>query len=145
MTGKAPLGRGPLVFRLGAVTNWLVTAPAVVAPEWVGSQAGAWFGFEPPNHPFLVRIWAGMAFMFGCMFWSIAGDMLGRIRLIPYAWIEKSVTAVSVSLAFASGAAPGALFWLIVVTDWIWIPLFFHYGCVASRVAASLQSSSYTT
>lgn len=81
----------------------------------------------PPNYPFLVRIWCGMVFMFGAMFWEISGDPVSRQRLIKYAWIEKSVTAFSVSLAYLDGSAPGFLLVLIVFTDYLWIPIFIYY------------------
>lgn len=118
--------RGPLVFRLGAICNWLVTTGAIVAPTAMFEA----FGIPPANYPFLVRIWAGMAFLFGCMFWEIAGDMRGRRALIKYAWIEKCITAVSVTVAWVAGDAPTLLFALIVLTDWLWIPPFFFFDAI---------------
>ena len=115
--------RGPLVFRVGAVVNWIATVGAIVDP--VGTAVR--FGVPPPNYPVLLRIWAGMAFMFGCMFWEIARDMRGKRALIKYAWIEKAIAAVSVTLAVFQGTAPRLMLALVVLTDWIWIGPFLYY------------------
>jgi hypothetical protein len=56
--------RGVLVFRIGAVVNWVATVGAIVDPVGTATR----FGAAPPNYPFLLRIWSAMAFMFGCMF-----------------------------------------------------------------------------
>ena len=85
------------------------------------------FGVPPPNYPFLLRIWSGMAFMFGCMFWEIASDPRGKHALIKYAWIEKAIAAASVTLAYLTGTAPGIMMVLVVFTDWIWIGPFFYF------------------
>lgn len=123
--------RGPLIFRIGAVVNWLATIGGIIDPSSMATN----FGIPPANYPFLVRIWSGMAFMFGCMFWEIARDMRGKRALIKYAWIEKSITALSVTLAFATGTCPGIMFAMIIFTDWIWIPLFLYYDLDLRRAA----------
>ncbi len=129
--------RGPLIFRVGAVVNWLVTIGAIINPD----SMAATFGVPPANYPFLMRIWSGMAFMFGCMFWEIARDMDGKRALIKYAWIEKSVTAISVTLGFIGGSAPALIFVLVVFTDWIWIPLFAYYDVQVRRRVAHVATS----
>lgn len=127
---------GPLIFRVGAVVNWLVTIGAIIDPNAMAST----FGVPPANYPFLMRIWSGMAFMFGCMFWEIARDMHAKRALIKYAWIEKSVTAVSVTLGFVAGTAPTLIFVLVIFTDWLWIPLFAYYDVQVRRRAALLRT-----
>ena len=76
---------GKLTFRIAAVVNWVVALPGIVAPD----EMARFIGVAPSNYPFLVRIWAGMVFMFGCMFWEISRDLFQRRHLIKYAWIEK--------------------------------------------------------
>jgi hypothetical protein len=125
--------KGPLVFRVGAIVNWVVTIGAVIDPN----SMAATFGVPPANYPFLMRIWSGMAFMFGCMFWEIARDMPAKRALIKYAWIEKSVTAISVTLGFIAGSAPAVVFVLVVFTDWLWIPLFAYYDVQVRRRATA--------
>lgn len=121
--------RGPLVFRIAAVVNWAATIGGIIDPTSLARN----FGIPPANYPFLVRIWSGMAFMFGCMFWEIARDLHGKRTLIKYGWIEKCITALSVSWAFVTHTCPEVLFVLIVFTDWIWIPIFLYYDVEARR------------
>ena len=91
------------------------------------------FGVAPPNYPFLLRIWSGMAFMFGCMFWEIARDPHGKRALVKYAWIEKAIAAASVTIAWLQGNAPGIMMVLVVFTDWIWIGPFLYYDRALRR------------
>lgn len=114
---------GKWIFRLGAISNWLVAVGGIINPTMVAEIAG----ITPPNYPFLVRIWTGMVFMFGVMFWEISRDMRGRRHLIKYAWIEKCVTAASVTIGYLSGNVPALMFALILFTDYLWIPLFIYY------------------
>jgi hypothetical protein len=125
--------RGPLVFRIGAIVNWVATVGAILDP--VGTAVR--FGQAAPNYPFLLRIWSGMAFMFGCMFWEIARDMQRKRALIKYAWIEKAIAAVSVTLGWAGGTAPGIMMLMVVFTDWIWIGPFFYYDRLMAGQASS--------
>lgn len=123
--------RGPLVFKLGAIVNWLVTIGAVVVPHRVAPL----IGLDPlqagdVDYAFLLRIWAGMAFLWGVMFWEISRDLRGRRRMIKYAWIEKCVTAASVTIAYAKGQVGLPCLALIAVTDYLWIPLFFYYDAI---------------
>jgi len=53
--------------------------------------------------------------MFGAMFWEISSDMEGKRYLIKYAWIEKSVTALSVTIGYLFERAPGKILILIVL------------------------------
>jgi hypothetical protein len=127
------------VFRLGALVNWAVTAPAIAAP----AHAACLLGLAPIDERllFLLRIWAGMAFLWGCMFWEISRDLRARKHMIKYTWIEKSITAISVTHALRNYCAAGALiqcirseyarcFLLVVFTDWLWIPLFLYYDAI---------------
>jgi len=127
---------GPLVFRLGALVNWIVTAPAIATPRFATQNLG--LGAIPDQFLFLFQIWAGMAFLWGCMFWEISRDLRARKHMIKYTWIEKSITAFSVTLALwnycpAHALIQCELFWcflLVVFTDWLWIPIFLYYDAI---------------
>ena len=59
---------------------------------------------------------------------STGADPSGRRRLIKYAWIEKSITAFSVTWAFTTGGAMSHLcFYMVLFTDYLWIPLFLYW------------------
>jgi len=120
-----PPGKSVLVFRLGAISNWLVTVGGIIAPVEYGHLTAP--TMAPPNYPFLLRLWSGMAFMFGCMFWEISRDPIGKRALIKYSWIEKCVTGTSVTIAFFTGNVPLMFFLSICYTDWFWVPLFAYY------------------
>ncbi len=79
---------------------------------------------EPPNYPFLVWIWSGMAFLWGLMFWEISRDPVRRAPMIKYAAAEKAVTTVSVVVAYRRGNLARRVVAMIVLTDAVWIPLF---------------------
>lgn len=123
--------RAKTVFRVAAVVNWLVAIGGFVSPDLVSSLAGV----PPSNYPFLVRIWTGMVIMFGAMFWEISNDLIRKRSLIKYAWIEKSVTAFSVTVGFATGNVPLIMFVLILFTDYLWIPIFIYFQRKANRLA----------
>jgi hypothetical protein len=120
---------GKLVFRIGAIVNWLVAIGGFVDPTGLALLVG----IPPANYAFLVRIWTGMVIMFGAMFWEISSDMEGKRYLIKYAWIEKSVTALSVTIGYLFERAPGKILILIVFTDYIWIPTFLHFDRLLRR------------
>ena len=79
-----------------------------------------------PNYPSVVRLWQGFVFMFGCMFWEASRDVRGKAALLKYNWIEKTITASCVTLGYWSGEVPARLVGLIVLTNWLWIPLLVH-------------------
>ena len=108
------------VFKLAAISNFAVTLPVLVAYNHVIAA----LPYHPPNYPFLVWIWSGMAFLWGVMFWEISRDMKAKYALIKYTYLEKLVTSVSVSAGFAAGQVPLSFFVLILFTDMIWIPIF---------------------
>jgi hypothetical protein len=120
-----PPPRLKLTFRLGAVSNWLVTVGGIIAPVAYAHMTAPMM--QPPNYPFLLRLWSGMAFMFGFMFWEISTDPIAKRALIKYAWIEKCVTGTSVTIAFFTGNVPLIFFLFVCYTDWLWVPLFLYY------------------
>ncbi len=108
------------LYRAAAVSNFLVTVPAFVAyDKYIGTMTT-----EPPRYPFLVRIWSGMAFLWGVMFWEIARHPAEKYSMMKYSYLEKSITSSNVLWAFASGNVPRRFVMAIAFTDMAWIPLF---------------------
>jgi hypothetical protein len=107
-------------YRAAAVSNVVVTVPAFVAYD----RSVALLADEKPNHPFLVQIWAGMALLWGFMFWEISRDPTGRYPMLKYTWLEKMVTSGAVTVAWRRHRLPDRFMASIVATDVVWIPLF---------------------
>jgi len=84
-------------------------------------------GGGPPNYPFMVQLWSGFIFMFGCMFWETGADLRRKLPLLKYNWIEKSLTALAVIVGYVSGDAPARLLILIGVTNILFIPIVLWY------------------
>lgn len=120
------------LFRVNAVTNWVLALPAIVSP----ATAAAFYGGPPPNYPAIVRLWAGLVFMFGCMFLETSFDVRGKRHLIKYNWIEKTITATAITVGYLSGDVPPRLMLLIVFSNWIWIPAIAAYDVAVARRAA---------
>ncbi|MDH4282877.1 MAG: hypothetical protein OEV36_09520 [Myxococcales bacterium] len=116
------------LFLSNAVINWTVSLPGILDPV----RAAAAFGGVEPNYPSVVRLWQGFVFMFGCMFWEVGRDVVGKAALIKYNWIEKSITATALSLGYVLGDIPLRLMILIIFTNWLWIP-FIIWADVAVR------------
>jgi len=121
-----------LLFAVNAVINWVVSLPGIVNP----AAAAALFGGAAPNYPSVVRLWQGFVFMFGCLFWEASRDVRGKVALLKYNWIEKTITATVITLGYFSGDIPARLMFLIVLTNWIWIPFIF-WGDLAVRKLGS--------
>jgi hypothetical protein len=128
------LKRASIIYRLAAISNFVVTIPAFVAYD----RSVALFASTRPNYPFLVWIWAGMAFLWGVMFWEIARNPLRTSPMIKYSYLEKMVTSTSVLIAYLSGNVPTAFLVAIVFTDMIWIPLFIWVHVTVIRTDASI-------
>jgi hypothetical protein len=43
--------------------------------------------------------------------------------LVKYNWIEKTITAAAVTLGYLAGDVPDKLMVVIVLTNWLWIPV----------------------
>ncbi len=111
------------LFRINAIMNWMLSLRGMVDPKGMAVL----FGGPVPNYPFLVRFWSGMVFMFGCMFWETSRNVVKKSALIKYNWIEKTVTALAVTIGYVSGDVPGRLLLLIFLTNWLWIPMILYY------------------
>lgn len=122
------------VFRLGAISNWIVTIGGIVAPrriilEFNNIQAYLpvdWQGTIPTmNNPFLVIIWSGMAFLWGVLMWEISLDPIKNFKMIKYTYIEKMITFGSISWAFfLDKSTPMIVLLLVIYTDLFWLILF---------------------
>ena len=122
---------GSWIFRAGAVSNFVVTLPAfIVYDSYVDL-----FAEQSPRYPFLVWIWSGMAFLWGVMFWEISTGLVEKRALIKYSYLEKSITSLSVLVAFAIGDVPGRFLVGILFTDVLWIPLFVWVHLEVARAA----------
>jgi hypothetical protein len=119
-----------LLFASNAVINWVVSVRGIVDP--VGAAAA--FGGPAPNYPSVVRLWQGFVFMFGCLFWEASRDVRGKVALLKYNWIEKTITAAAITAGYFLGDIPARLMLLIVFTNWLWIP-FILWGDLAVRRA----------
>ena len=122
---------GPIIYKLAAISNFLVTVPAFVAYD----RSVALFAPVRPNYPFLVWIWAGMAFLWGVMFWEISRNLVDALPMIKYSYLEKAVTSTSVLIAYFSNNVPGAFLAAIALTDMIWIPLFIWVHLTVVRIS----------
>jgi hypothetical protein len=121
--------KGRWLFGVNAVINWIVSIRGIVDP--VGMAIA--FGGAAPNYPFMLRLWSAFVFMFGCMFWEVSRHPVTKHSLAKYNWIEKTITASVVTLGYFAGQAPPRLMILIVLTNWLWIPLILAYDIVQGR------------
>ena len=106
------------LFGVNAAINWTVSLRPLLDP----AGAAIAFGGAPPDYPFVIRLWAAFVFMFGCMFWEVRRDPVGKAALVKYNWIEKTLTVGAVTAGYLMGEAPPRLMLLIVLTNWLWIP-----------------------
>jgi hypothetical protein len=122
---------GSLIYRLGAISNFVVTIPAFV----VYDRYVRLFSVASPRYPFLVWIWSGMAFLWGVMFWEISRDLLAKHAMIKYTYLEKAVTSTSVVVAYLWGNVPARFLLGIIITDIVWIPIFIwiHWVVASAR------------
>ena len=111
------------LFGANAVINWTLSVRGIVDPVGMAAM----FGAAPPNYPFVIRLWQGFVFMFGCMFWEVSRDPRRKAALAKYNWIEKTITALAVTAGYVVGEVPTRLMMLIVLTNWAWIPFILYY------------------
>ena len=121
--------KGRWLFGVNAVINWVVSIRGIVDP--VGMAIA--FGGAAPNYPFMLRLWSAFVFMFGCMFWEVSRHPVTKHSLAKYNWIEKTITASAVTIGYFAGQAPPRLMILIVLTNWLWIPLILAYDIAQGR------------
>ena len=121
--------KGRWLFGINAVINWVVSIRGIV--DHIGMAIA--FGGAAPNYPFVLRLWSAFVFMFGCMFWEVSRHPVTKHSLAKYNWIEKTITASAVTIGYFAGQAPPRLMILIVLTNWLWIPLILAYDIAQGR------------
>ena len=121
--------KGRWLFGVNAVINWVVSIRGIVDPIGMAIT----FGGAAPNYPFVLRLWSAFVFMFGCMFWEVSRHPVTKRCLAKYNWIEKTITASAVTIGYFAGQAPPRLMILIVLTNWLWIPMILAYDIVQGR------------
>ena len=129
---------GKWLFGVNAVINWVISVRGIVDPVGMATA----FGGPAPNYPFMLRLWSGFVFMFGCMFWEVSRDPRGKHALAKYNWIEKSITATAVTAGFLAGEAPLRLMLLIVLTNWLWIPFILAYDIAQGKSLRAARAES---
>jgi len=128
-------GQAAWLFRINAVTNWVLSIGPIAAPAAIA----VWYGGPTPNYPSIVRLWAGLVFMFGCMFFDTSRDVIAKRHLIKYNCIEKTITASAITLGYLQGDVPPRLMLLIVLTNWLWIPAILYYDVAVRRLARRVE------
>jgi hypothetical protein len=118
-----------LLCRINAIINWTVSPRGILNPVGMATA----FGGGAPNYPFVIRLWSAFIFMFGCMFWETSRNVRAKSALFKYNWIEKSITGLAVTLGYFAGEAPPRLMFLIVLTNWLWIPAIIFYDLAVRR------------
>jgi hypothetical protein len=124
--------KGRWLFSINAVINWVISIRGIVDPAGLAAMVGG----QPPNYPFMLRLWSAFIFMFGCMFWEVSRDPAGKHALAKYNWIEKTITALAVTAGYLAGEAPPRLMLLIILTNWLWIPVILLYDVAQGRSLA---------
>lgn len=121
--------KGRWLFGTNAIINWLISIRGIADPNGMAAA----FGGVAPNYPFMLRLWAAFVFMFGCMFWEVSRQPAKKHSLAKYNWIEKTITATAVTSGYLSGQVPPRLMTLIVLTNWLWIPILLAYDIAQGR------------
>ena len=123
------------LFVINAFINWGLSIGGILDPAGMARA----FGGETPIYPWVIRLWQGLVFMFGCMFWEVSRDVRGKAALVKYNWIEKTITASAVTLGYWAGGVPEPIMILVVFTNWLWIPALFYYDM---RLRGTLRTAS---
>lgn len=131
------MNRVKWIFRIGALSNFLVTLGGIVDPvgtwELVKSVQKtlpeAWQMPEIPalQPPSFLIIWSGMAFLWGVMMWEISTDPIKHEDMIKYTYIEKGITTYAIAWGvFYHGSVPNILWLLVLYTDVLYILLYVY-------------------
>lgn len=112
-----------LLFAVNAFINWRLSIRGIIDPA---GMSAVFFG-PAPEYAYVVRLWTGFVFMFGCMFWETSRYVVEKAELAKYNWIEKSVMATAVTLGYLAGQVSDRLMLLIMLTNWAWIPFILYY------------------
>jgi hypothetical protein len=121
------------LLRADAVVSWTLALPGLIGPESVATL----FGVEEPTCTFLVRLWSGLLFMFGCVAWEASRNLREKAALLKYIWIEKGIVAVTVLAGHLAGEAPPSLMALVMLTNLAWVPPLLYFDIALRRARAN--------
>src|SRR2546427_13231933 len=93
------------LFGANAVINWTLSVRGIADPVGMAAM----FGAAPPNYPFVIRLWQGFVFMFGCIFWGVSRGPRRKAAVIKYNWMGKTITASSITGGYGVGEVRPAL------------------------------------
>lgn len=125
-----------ILFGVNAFINWIVSIRGIIDPSGFVRA----FGGPAPEYEFAFRVWMGLVFMFGFMFWEVSRDVRGKAALVKYNWIEKTITATGVTVGYITADATARAMLLVTLTNWAWIPFLFYYD-MRLRAAMAAQPS----
>jgi len=114
-----------------AAISGVLALPGLIDPAGVAT----FFGAEEPTYSFLVRLWSGLLFMFGCVSWEASRNVRARVTLLKYIWIEKAIVALTVLVGHLGGEAPPSLMGLIMLTNLPWIPPILYFDVALRKNA----------
>jgi hypothetical protein len=66
--------KGRWLFGINALINWSISIRGIIDPMGLAAA----FGGAAPNYPFMLPLWTGFVFMFGCMFWEVSKNPVGK-------------------------------------------------------------------
>ena len=118
------------LFASNALINWAICLPGLINP----ALAAEIYGGTSPNYPSIVRLWMGLVFMFGCMFWEISRNVVAKAALIKYNWIEKTITATFLLGGYFLGDIPPRLAVTVILTNLLWIPFLIWSDLAVKRM-----------
>jgi hypothetical protein len=127
------MNRVKWIFRIGAISNFVVTLGGIVNPfgTWkLLPIVQGWLpkalqiGKIPPlEQPAFLIIWCGMAFLWGVVLWEISTDPIKHEDLIKYTYIEKGITTYAITWGLLNHTLPLVLWLFILYTDVLYILL----------------------
>jgi len=122
-------GRTVWWLRADAAISWVLALPGIIDP----AQVALFFGAEEPSYSFLVRLWSGLLFMFGCVSWQASRNVRAELTLVRYVWIEKAMVTLIVLAGHLEGEAPPSLMGLIMLTQLPWVPPLLYWDITQRR------------
>jgi hypothetical protein len=131
------MNRVKWIFRIGAISNFLVTIGGIVDPVGTWNLVASaqkilpqsWQMWPVPalQPPSFLIIWTGMAFLWGVVMWEISTNPIKHEALIKYTYLEKCVTTYAIAWGvFYHHSMPMIVWLLILYTDVLYILLYIY-------------------
>jgi hypothetical protein len=134
------------IFRIGAISNFLVTVGGIVDPYGTWKLTSVFQAYLPESwrmipippleQPAFLIIWSGMAFLWGVVMWEISTDPIRHEDLIKYTYIEKAITTSAITWGMLNHTLPPVVWLLILYTDVFYI---FLNACAHVRVRREMR------